>query len=537
MQNLLTLRQQIRAKIAETRKKETGDYESLIRQVDNEHRKINLNLPQAVANTSQALIKVLEWGRGTGKTTYWGAHLNSILREMPRSSGVIPSATYKDMLTHIIPSLIQGLELFGLYEGLHYFIGEKPPRAWRNSWGTAYQPPKRNDHYITFWNGTGAHLLSQDIKGDGRGLNADWSAADEAAKLDGQRLQEEVEPTLRGTNVAAFKKSRLFGSRLFSTSVALTQEGTWYQKYEDLAAYDPKKYTFIKATSEYNRENLREGFLEEAESIAYSAWVFNAEYKNIRPNMVKNGFYALLDLNRHAYNAYNYNFLNKVGQDTTCQIDEDLVKGVPLIISMDFGAVINSLTVNQHLKSINEYRTLKSFFVLGDDKKIQDDLINDFHKYYQSHQATNPDIFFWYDNSGNVRTGITRITRAEQVRDQLQKLGWKPRLMTTGGSNPQHESKYLLWLQILGEKDPRYPKYRINKGNCRELWISMSHAKIKRSSTGLIQKDKSVEKSTRIQRQEATDLSDANDTAIFGMFSHLNNGFGGYLPDFAVTMQ
>lgn len=537
MQNSSTLRQQIRDKIAETRKKETGDYETLLRQVDQAHKKINLNLPQTVAYTSQALIKVLEWGRGTGKTTYRGAHWNAILREMPRSTGVIPAATYKDMLSHIIPSLIQGLELFGIYEGLHYFIGEKPPRDWRNSWGTAYQPPKRHDHYITFWNGTGAHLLSQDIKGDGRGLNADWLDGDEVAKLDGQRLQEEVEPTLRGTNTKAFKKSRLFGSRLLSTSVALTQEGTWYQKYEDLAAYDPKKYTFIKATSEYNRENLREGFLEEAEAQAYSEWIFNAEYKNIRPNMVKNGFYALLDLNKHAYNAYNYNHFNKVGAQINCTIDDDLVKGTPLILSMDFGAVINSLSVNQHLKSINEYRTLKSFFVLGDDKKIQDDLIADFHRYYQPHQESNPDIFFWYDNSGNVRTGNTRITRAEQVRDQLIKLGWKPRLMTTGGSNPQHESKYLLWLQILGEKDIRFPKYRINKGNCRELWISMSHAKLKRSTTGLIQKDKASEKSTRINRQEATDLSDANDTAVFGMFSHLINGFGSFLPDSAVTMR
>ena len=533
--NTPTFRQQIKAEIAKLHRRESGDYETLLRQVESEHRKVNLNLPQMLLYMSDAQIKVAEFGRGTGKTTYRGAHWSDILREMPRSTGAVPAVTYKDMLAHIVPSLIQGLEMFGIYEGLHYFIGERPPRNWRKSWGTAYQPPKRFEHYISFWQGTGAHLLSQDLKGDGRGLNTDWLDIDEAGKLNGQRLQEDVEPTLRGTNLKAFAKSKYFGSRFISTSCALEEEGTWYQKYEELAMYDPKKYLFVKATSHHNAENLREGFLEEAKENAYSEVVYLAEYENVRPNIIKNGFYPLLDLNKHAYNDYNYRYLNKVGQELDCRADNDLVKGQPLIVSMDFGGVINSLTINQHLKSINEYRTLKSMFVLGDDKKIQDDLIDNLHKYYQDHQSSCDEIYLWYDNQGNVQTGNTRLTRAQQVQEQLRKKRWKVRLMTTGQSNALHEMKYLLWLAIMGERDPRYPRYRINKGNCPELWISMRFAKAKKSMTGLIQKDKQVEKSKKILRQHATDLSDANDCAVWGMFSYLVNGFGGYIPSDSIT--
>jgi hypothetical protein len=492
-----------------------------------------LNTPQLVAYMSTAKYKVLEWGRGTGKTTYRGAHWSGILKHLPRSTGIVPAVTYKAMLTDIIPSIVQGLELFGIYEGLHYFIGEQPPRNWRGSWGKSYRKVKKYDYYIPFWNGTGASLVSQDIKGDGRGSDKDWMDADEAALLDGQRIQAEVDPTMRGSNVAKFDGKPFFGSRLISTSVSLTPEGTWYQKYEELALYDPKTYTFIKADSTQNQHNLRDGFLKEAQETALSQWIYDAEYQNIRPDVVKHGFYGLLDVHRHAYNDYNYNYLNKVGQELDCRCDNDLVRGVPLIISEDFGAVINALTVNQHLRSINEYRTLKSFFVLGDEKKIQDDLISDFHKYYVSHQASCKEIFLWYDNQGNVRTGHTRLTRAQQVRDQLNKLGWKVHLMTKGGSNVEHEKKYLLWVAILSERDHRFPKYRINKGNCRELWISMRNAKIK--NTKPIQKDKSVEGHAKIPRQEATDLSDANDAAIFGMFGHLLAGYGGSLPETRIT--
>ena len=65
----------------------------------------------------------------------------------------------------------------------------------------------------------------------------------------------------------------------------------------------------------------------------------------------------------------------------------------------------------------------------------------------------------------------------------------------------------------------------MNKDNCRELYLSMRNAKTKQGTNGEIKKDKSIEKRGR-PRQEATDLSDANDNPIWGMFRYYLNNMG-----------
>jgi hypothetical protein len=507
----------------------SGDFQRLVRQVAKNKKEVRLNIPQIVAASSTAKYLLLEWGRGTGKTTMRGFRYAQILREMPRSTGLLIGPSYQFLLTRILPSLEQGLEMFGIHKNLHYFVGKQPPPSWRKSWVYAYQSPDKFDRYITFWNGVGIHLISHDVPGDGRGLNADWADGDEAALLDPSKIQENTDPTLRGTNAQAFDKSHFFGSRFYSSSTPLTPEGAWFTDYEAKALSDPKQINFIYATCEYNKHNLRKGYIEVAERDAYAPWVFEAEYKNKRPKFTKDGFYPLLDPDIHCYSDFDYMHYTKVGQREDCRGDRDLTKGVPLIVAMDFGAAINCLTINQHLKSINLYRTLKDMYVLGSDQKIQDDLMQNFHEYYQYHQASCDIIYLYYDRSGNHRTGNTRKTRAEQAATYLRKKGWKVQLCTIGMNNPDHELKHILWNAILQEKDPRLPKYRMNKDNCRNLYISMRHAKTKQSR-GIIQKDKSSEKSSKIQRQHATDLSDANDMPIFDLFYKILTGYSSYLP-------
>ena len=454
---------------------------------------------------------------------------------MPRSSGVFVGPSYKDILSRIVPSIIAGLELFGIYKDLHYFIGKQPPRSWRNSWGTAYMPPEDYSHYITFWTGVGIHLVSQDVKGDGRGLTTDFLDVDEMSKLSGDKLASDVFPTLSGTNIPAFKDAPLFGSRLLTGTVALDQEGAWYQKLEEEAQGSNGKISFLKATCLLNSENLLPGYLEEERKNAVSDVIFDAEYLNIRPEFVKDGFYNMLNSRIHCYDGqYNYDHFKQIGQKEDCRMDGDLTKGLPLILGVDWGGSINCLTVNQHIKSNNEYRTLKSMYVLGDDQKIQDDLFNDFLDYYQYHDTK--ELYLWYDNTGNVKTGVTRRTRAQLALKQLKSKGWKVITMTVGGANPQHEAKYFLWSSILKGDQKHLPKYTMNKSNCRELYLSMKNAKSKPGRDGKgIKKDKSSERSSIIPRQEATDLSDANDTPIYGMFKHLMRGGGGYYGETGVS--
>lgn len=512
--------------------REGGDYEGLMRQVDtaNKQRKLMLNIPQMIASLSQAATLVLEWGRGTGKTTMRGIRWSKKLRLMPRSTGLLIGPSYQFLLTRILPSLVQGLEMVGLYKDLHYFVGRRPPRAWRRSWLEAYQPPEEYNRYITFWNGMGVHLISQDVKGDGRGINSDWIDGDEGGLLDPRALQENTDPTLRGTRKEKFEDCYLFGSKFYTSSTPLTPEGAWFTDFEEKQLTDPT-INFIAATCRYNAHNLRDGYLEEARRDAYQEWVYLAEYENVRPKFTKDGFYGLLDADVHCYtpSGDGYDFHDHLGHPD-CRSDADLVKGVPLILGVDWGAAINALTVNQHLRSLNEYRTLKSLYVLGDDQKIQDDLIQDFHDYYHPHQATCKTIYIWYDASGNHKTGNTRQTRAEQARAQLRRLGWEVNLMTPTTFNPMHDSKHLLWEVMLRGDSSVMPRYRMNKLNCKELYMSMRFAKTKPGTNGEIKKDKSSERSGKLARQHATDLSDANDTPIFGMFYHLLRYVSSSLP-------
>ncbi|MCB0597757.1 MAG: hypothetical protein KDD28_27005 [Phaeodactylibacter sp.] len=512
----------IRGAIERLQANASSDYESLIREVEDRRHVLQLNLPQLVASRSLSRILVMEWARGTGKTTFLGLRLKQLIESMPRSTGLFIGPTYKLILTRILPSLIQGLELVGLYENLHYFIGQQPPRSWRSSWGRPNQPPRDYGRCIIFWNGTIIHLVSQDVPGDGRGLNSDWIVGDEAALLSKDKMEQNTDPTLRGTNTDLYKSEPLFGSKTYMSSTPLTQEGSWMLEFEEKAISKPSEVNFISADCRENLHNLRPGYLKDARLSSLATWVFLAEYFNVRPKMIKDGFYPLLDAQAHGYDAYDYNHYQKVGQASDCRGDGDLVKGQPIILGVDWGASINCLTANQHLRSLNEYRTLKDFYVLGADQKTQDDMFSKFHEYYKYHQSSCKDISLYCDASGTHKTGITKLTRAQLAQRQLTDLGWNVQIRTLTGSNPLHEAKYLLWNMLLsGQHADTFPSYRINRSNARDTWVSMRYARAKKSRTGSIQKDKSSERSNSIPRQHATDLSDANDSPLYGLFSHL----------------
>jgi hypothetical protein len=501
----------LKAAIQELHAREGGNYQQLLAQ--STPRLLELNIPQVVAAYTPQALQVLEWGRGTGKTTTLARKVYECVTKMPRSIGLFIMPNYQFGLTRIIPSLVKGLEMYGLYQGLHYFIGEKPPRAWRKSWGRAYEPPKDFKRYVTFWNGTGMHLISHDVPGDGRGLNSDWIIGDEFALLDPSKLQENTDPTRRGTNQNVFGDCPLLGKRLYVSSTPITPQGRHMFKLEELARERPTKVMYHRATCQFNMHNLRPGYLEEARAEAYNSWVFDAEYLGIRPRFTRDSFYPLFDSDHHCYRegTVDSNHYHEMGADEDCRGDLDLTPGVPLIIGMDWGASINSLTMNQYLHSMNEYRTLRDMYVLGEDQKIQDDLFKEMHEYYLPHQATNRIINLWYDHTGNLATGNTRETRAQQAKTQLEALGWEVNLCTLGLVNPHHEDKYNLWTQVHREDNPRL----------RNLQASMGNAQTKEGRNGEIKKDKSIEKSKKVDRQHATDLSDAGDAPMWGMFGHL----------------
>lgn len=71
---------------------------------------------------------------------------------------------------------------------------------------------------------------------------------------------------------------------------------------------------------------------------------------------------------------------------------------------------------------------------------------------------------------------------------------------------------------MLLEKERSLYKVRINDANAAELKYSMEFAPAKEDVNGRVVKDKSSERKKGVPAEEATHLSDAADTIIFGEF-------------------
>lgn len=497
-----------------------SDYQTLLRQTE-AAKPLNYNVPQLVSrlNWENRDYKIIydRWGRGTGKTTSIGGKLVHLAQTMPRAVGIFIAPSYKYLLTRIIPSIINGLEMHGFHQGLHYFVGTKPPASWK--WEKPYQPPIDFSKFIWFYTGFGVHLISQDVPGDGRGLNADVELGDESALLDYALMEENTTPTLRGSKIKEFKDNPLFRKRFHHSSMPLTQTGGWIFDLEQKNQDGEKAALIIDANCKANQHNLADGYLDDARKTSLLQVTFEAEYLNIRPPMSgADGFYPALNEKLHGYRPQD---LIKFADKNDCRADSDLVSGVPLIIGSDFGSAINFNVIGQHLRSINELRFINEFWVTSQGGGIQDDAYQAFHDYYKPHQGSCAEVFLCYDKTGNVETGNTRKTRAEQARTQLEKLGWKVRLMSFGRKNPDHSFKFALWQKLLQNTLSKtvhrnLPTFRINVLRCRLTLISMHNSKAIEGRNGQIHKDKSIEaKFLRQGRpQESSHAADAGDSIV-----------------------
>lgn len=523
--------EQIAAEIQRLHDRGSGDWQTLSRQVLDSYETVQYNLPQLLVHRTMMTHRehYLEWSRGTGKTTVMANCITTNVRAMPRSKGIYIAPTYQKVLTEIIPSLIRGLELLGLHHELHYFIGRRPPKSWK--WSECYQPPKKYDHFISFWNGSGIQLISQDIPGAGRALNVDYEIGDESALLDAEKMSANTGPTLRGSNMRAFAKSPRFLSKFHATSTPLTPEGQWFLRMEQEAMMKADEMIFLSADCRFNMANLPKAYLENAKSSTIPM-IYDAEYLNIRPKVTTDSFYTLLSKEKHGYNDYDYTHYTSTKSAKDSRGDNDLDPSLPLYMGIDWGAAINAAVVCQ--RQANDFRALKDFFALGDREEIQDDMFAEFAQYYRHHPTKV--VFLWYDPTGNHQTGITKGTRAELALKQLSKLGWSVQLMTGTRANPQHHSKHVLWNAILQENNPALPRFRINLSNCSTLYVSMANAKAKAIGND-VKKDKRSERSKKVQRQYATDLSDAIDAPVYGLFYQTMVYGGGTIPDSSTTSR
>jgi hypothetical protein len=325
---------------------------------------------------------------------------------MPRSVTAITGRTFGQIYTRTLPSSLKFLELLGYEKDKDYVIGVKPHSQWRKP----YETITKYDNFISFSNGTGFLLLSQEREGSARGPNIDREIVDEAITLHKDRYDQEVSPANRGNEEHFGKFSGNFvpqhhGFRYVS-SMPYAQDQKWLLEYgnyyqqeagiflfdiwnrivklqiqliQSKIANDEKLFKdiwneivrlknqitpfvsksgvlFVLANAFDNIQNLGLGYVMR-EYDKQSLLTFMIEILNWIIDKVEDCYYHI-DSQKHVYyEAYDDDFIRSLANDSeydistmnpaNCQFDLDCDPSRPLEVVPDWGSNINLFSVGQ----------------------------------------------------------------------------------------------------------------------------------------------------------------------------------------------
>lgn len=483
--------------------------------IERPRKKINRNLMQLMVRIATQPVKIVEAGRGSGKSTVLADEMEDVIHDMPRSTNFLQGATFQQILTRTLPSTILSLETLGYIKDLHYYVGRKPPKSW--GWKEAYEPPLDYNRAIYFYNGSTYLLLSQDTSS--RGLNTASGMSDEFALLDPVKFQSETLATLRGMK-NKFENCRRYRNQTYVTSIPRTQEGKFLYLFEEEAKRTPKEILYLRASSYINKENLPDAWFKDQERIM-SRYEFDIEIGNIRPKALKGGFYPLFNEKQHTYTAFNNDFLSGLVDDgydigkfmeMDCRQDSDLYSNAPLDISLDYGK-FNCVVTFQETMNMGRFISGLS----TDSPRQTADLCEDWCKYYRFHQDKT--VNYYYDSTAMGKDGRAPKAYYEIVTDTLTANGWTV-IQHYYGKAPAHVDKYNFWAVALRNNHPMLPFFSFNKNNCKYLIESINNAAAKEGTKG-IEKIKVDEQKDKLDQRYTTHFSDAADMVAYFKYAHL----------------
>jgi len=538
-----------------------------------------MNLPLSFNNfqTSIAILQpkytYIVGGRGVGKSALFGYMLHKIVDNMPGASGVIGAKTFTHVLTSILPSAFAHLERMGYIRNIHYFIGEKPPK----SWGLLpYQPPVKDfKSYITIFNPerpVGFYLVSQDREGSGRGPNTDFLLTDETLRLDKQKLDRELSPTLRA-NKDKFGKIHYHLGEYHSTSMPYTNEAKWIldkgnyymedygidyftiwknviklqlelldisnehdfllqwneiqrlrRQMKPMLSKDDKTL-FVLTNAFDNIENVGLSYIKNQRERLPEI-EFLIEIMNDLIYVTDNAYYILKD-EIHIYNdSWNeeyafkraidtgYNF-NEIGKQNSAFLNLKYYNpDIPIHLFFDWGGSISFCLAAQYDKASNTLYIIKEFYVLP-QAEMPKNLMKQVCEFFFPHN--NKTIIFLKDTLGDdkSRSIQTKNTINEDAVHELKIHSWKVRIKKhTYKEPPQHE-KWQMMQKVMHEGEvEKLFKLRIDGNNCKYLIIAMRQTKVKQVGTKL-EKDKSLERKSSIDQRSAPHSTDALDKGCY----------------------
>lgn len=520
-------------------------------------KKVYFNKPQRLTQLIGANTTVIVAGRRTGKTDSIAApFVLRNMQRMPGSTGGIVVPTFKHGLTNTIPGLLAAWKRWGYVEGLHYVVGRKPPKSFR-------QPiidPKDYEHVISFYNGSVAVIISQDRPGSSNSLTLSWLLVDEAKFIDYQKLKDETLPANGGIK-SHFGKHSFNHSIMILSDMPQTQKGSWFLHYRD--KMDPELIKTIEATV-YEiwrvKERIRslnakgeavppylKGYLRRLDrdlNKMRSVAVYYREYSSIenlqllgenyikqmkrdltpltfqtsilcqRIGIAKDGFYSSMR-EGHKYDANDNQYLDTLGYDydfsaLDSRADKDVDPDAPICIGMDYNANINWIVAGQPRD--RRLNVIKSFYVKF-ERKIPG-LVEDFCRYYAEHR--NKTVVYYYDATAlGSNYAVNDQDFHYNVVKEFERRGWRVESVYLG--NPmRHDEKYLLINNAFAGKQRLMPFF--NRSNNEDLILAVQSAGVSRGRNGF-HKDKSGEKLAESEEdllEHRTDGTDAFDTLYIG---------------------
>ena len=521
------------------------------------NKKIYFNPAQIDILTVNANMTVVVGGRRLGKTYgIIAPRLLQCVQQMPGASIGIVVQSYKRGLTNTLPGTFKALEDWGYLRGVHWVVGIKPPKYF-------LQPvikPMSYENVITFYNGSTAYIISQDIPGSSNSLTLDAVIGDEAKFLNFQKLKDETFPANGGTT-AHFGKCFLHHSMLFVSDMPVDKAKAWFLRYEEstdhelimlikgiyseifkvttrikelqakgesIPGYLPGRLTwlqkeiakfrriatyYVEYSSIWNIEVLGEKYIRDMKRDL-TPLTFWTSIMSKRIGQAKDGFYPKFTTN-HVYDASDNDYLMSLGYNfelieenaNDCRRDADLNREAPIAIGMDYNARINWLVAAQ--LDVRRLNVLKSFFVKNDRKLPE--LIEDFCRYYYYHKRK--EIIFYYDATAlGSNYAVDNNNFAKVIISEFGKYGWhvKPEYL---GQPMRHDEKNLLINNMFTGLKDAVPY--LNQYNNESLIDAMR-------ITGIYngKKDKRGEKlgETELDKLELrTDGTDAFDTLCIGI--------------------
>lgn len=520
-------------------------------------KKVYFNKPQRLTQLIGANTTVIVAGRRTGKTDSIAApFVLRNMQRMPGSTGGIVVPTFKHGLTNTIPGLLAALKRWGYIEGLHYVVGRKPPKSFR-------QPiidPKDYEHVITFYNGSVAVIISQDRPGSSNSLTLSWLLVDEAKFIDYAKLKDETLPANGGIK-SYFGKHSFNHSIMILSDMPQTQKGSWFLHYRDkmdvelIKTIEATVYEIWRTKERIRALNAKgetvppylKGYLRRLDrdlNKMRSVAVYYREYSSIenlqllgenyikqmkrdltpltfqtsilcqRIGIAKDGFYSSMR-EGHKYDANDNQYLDTLGYDydfstLDARADKDVDPDAPICIGMDYNANINWIVAGQPRD--RRLNVIKSFYVKF-ERKIPA-LVEDFCRYYAEHR--NKTVVYYFDATAlGSNYAVNDQDFHYNVVKEFERHGWRIESVYLG--NPMHhDEKYLLINNAFAGKQRLMPFF--NRSNNEDLILAIQSAGVSNGRNGF-RKDKSGEKLAESEEdllEHRTDGTDAFDTLYIG---------------------